>query len=123
MLVVVPPQPYFELRQAGAIQPGYGEFLERYFRLGSPFFEAHFTWNHLWYLVYLWVYTLALVMLQPLLAWLRRALAARRLAGAWRPWHLVIAPALPLALAAVFWVPDAWRFVGMAAMVRVAGLE
>ena len=29
MLVVVPPQPYFELRQAGAIQPGYGEFLER----------------------------------------------------------------------------------------------
>ena len=101
MLVVVPPQPYFELRQAGAIQPGYGEFLERYFQLGTPFFEAHFTWNHLWYLAYLWVYTLALVVLRPLLAWLRRALAARRLAGAWRPWHLVVAPALPLALAGV----------------------
>ena len=69
-------------------EAGYGHFLLQYLTFQDFPGEAWggeeeivWTWNHLWYLVYLWVYTLALVMLQPLLAWLRRALAARRLAG------------------------------------------
>lgn len=62
--VVVAPQPYFEALQKGFIEPGYWQFWsEKYF---------HFTWldgmlspwptyNHMWYVAYLFLYTILLI--------------------------------------------------------------
>ena len=104
MLVVVPIQPYAEGVSNGLVQPGFIAFLARYYT-GAAWPEGAFagwehgyTWNHLWYLAYLWTYTLALVLLLPLL----RSRAGRRLQAAFLglrgPWLMVL-PALPLALA------------------------
>lgn len=109
MAVVVPPQAYVEALARGAIEPGYAEFLWRYFTFaGWP--EGAFagadigiTWNHLWYLAYLLVYTLALI---PLAAWLngpgaflRRGFRALR--GLW----LVLLPLAPLMAAGLLVFP------------------
>ncbi len=63
-LVVVVPQPYFEALQKGLIEPGFWQFwTEQYF---------HFTWlegmitpwptyTHMWYVLYLFFYTLLLI--------------------------------------------------------------
>lgn len=67
ILVVVPPQIYFERQFAGA---GYASFLDFYpsiFTTG-PYPSGNLSWHHLWFLVYLLIYVLALA---PLLGWLR----------------------------------------------------
>ena len=69
MLVVVAPQSYFELRQAGAIEPGYLSFWGDYLNLEQMFSMITPTWNHLWYVVYLLVYIL---LVTPFLPFLRR---------------------------------------------------
>jgi peptidoglycan/LPS O-acetylase OafA/YrhL len=102
MAVVVPIQPYVQGVANGAVEPGYGTFLLDYFLHRRQWPENAFsgwehslTWNHLWYLFYLWVYTLALALLaKPL----DSALALRwraRLAGM-QGWALLLLPALPL---------------------------
>lgn len=55
MLVVVTPQTYFELRQDGAIEPGFLAFYPNY--IVPSFINGTITptWNHLWYVVYLLV--------------------------------------------------------------------
>lgn len=71
MFVVLPVQPWVEARAAGAIDLGFGEFLLRYWRFDRFPVAAWdgraipFTWNHLWYLAYLWVYTVMLAALLP----------------------------------------------------------
>lgn len=96
MLVVVPVQPYAEGVANGAVQPGFLAFLARYYS-GAAWpeeafsgWEHGYTWNHLWYLAYLWVYTLVFAALLPLLRRLPNPLA--RLRGGW----LLTLPALPL---------------------------
>lgn len=67
MLVIVPPQSYYEVveKLPGGYFDGYFAFWSRYLH-GDPSFCRDSdclrlpTWNHLWYLVYLWVYTVAL---------------------------------------------------------------
>jgi hypothetical protein len=66
----------------GLVDPGFGRFLLRYFSHSQPWpagafdgWEHGFTWNHLWYLVYLWTYTIVLALLLPLL----RSRAGQRL--------------------------------------------
>ena len=105
MAVVVPPQAYFQALSNEAFEGNYMEFLVRYFTFqpwppgafdGSD--PAGITWNHLWYLPYLLVYSLLLALLLPLIrsragvAFLTRW---RRLRG-FRLWLL---PVLPLVLA------------------------
>lgn len=63
-IVVIAPQPYFEALQKGLIEPGYWQFWsEQYF---------HFTWledmitpwptyTHMWYVLYLFCFTLILI--------------------------------------------------------------
>lgn len=101
MLVVVPIQPYAQGIANGAVEPGFGRFLVEYFS-GKAWpqdafdgWEHGYTWNHLWYLAYLWLYTLALALLvRPL-----ESAPARRL-RAWfaglRGPALLLLPALPL---------------------------
>ena len=100
-LVIVPIQPYVQGVVNGAVEPGLLAFLGKYFS-GGPWpvdafdgWKDSFTWNHLWYLFYLWHYTVALLLLWPLLDSTRgRALRTRlaSLRGAW----LLVLPALPL---------------------------
>lgn len=89
MLMIIPPQAYFEARFNGAFEGGYGAFLLRYLTLqpwpDDAFIGAHIgvTWNHLWYLAYLLFYTLVLAFLLRFAAGPMAALRAgvRRLRG------------------------------------------
>jgi peptidoglycan/LPS O-acetylase OafA/YrhL len=105
MAVVVPIQPYLQGVGNGLIEPGFAAFLARYYS-GGPWPRGAFdgwdfgvTWNHLWYLVYLWVYSMLLLALRPLLERCRAPFL--RLRGAW----LLVVPALPLALYALVLAP------------------
>jgi len=101
MAVIVPYQPYAQMVAGGVIAPGFGDFLLRY-ASGGPWprgafegWEVGVTWNHLWYLPYLWLYTTAVIALLPLLD----SATGRRLAGAFtslRGGALAILPLLPL---------------------------
>lgn len=103
MAVIVPFQPYAQGVANGLVEPGFGNFLARYYT-GGPWprgafdgWDAGVTWNHLWYLPYLWAYTTLLVLLLPALesaAGLRLRRAFTGLRGA----ALVLVPALPLIL-------------------------
>jgi peptidoglycan/LPS O-acetylase OafA/YrhL len=90
MLVIVPPQSYLEvvekLRYAGSFAEFYRLYITGFhgFCRGADCLIMP-TWNHLWFVAYLWIYTLVLYLAvriaPPLVPWLRR-LAERRLAGA-----------------------------------------
>jgi hypothetical protein len=67
MLVVVVPQAYYEVveKLPGGYQDGYGAFYVRYLAADGGFCREGNcltlpTWNHLWFVAYLWVYTLVL---------------------------------------------------------------
>ena len=101
MAFIVPPQAYFEALGKGLVEPGYFAFMARYLSFGD-FPEgawggveiATWTWNHLWYLPYLFCYTLVLVPVARLIdgpaAGVKRAF--RRMHGA----ALLLLPVLPL---------------------------
>ena len=103
MAVIVPFQPYAQGVANGLVEPGFGRFLARYFT-GGPWPAGAFdgwkegvTWNHLWYLAYLWVYTALLGLLLPLLD----SAPGRRLRQAFtslRGAALLLVPAVPLLL-------------------------
>lgn len=67
MFVVVAVQAYCEGVGNGHLRPGFGAFLWRYWQVrpwppGSfSGWEHGITWNHLWYLGYLWPYTMLLL--------------------------------------------------------------
>jgi hypothetical protein len=64
VLVIVPPQPWVELVTQHGYAAGFGWFYAHdYFRFGALDGIILPTWNHLWFVVYLWVYTLGLVLL------------------------------------------------------------
>ncbi|MGY0798605.1 acyltransferase family protein [Lysobacter sp. A286] len=98
MLFIVSVQAYCEGVSKGTLAPGFWNFQWRYLQV-RPWPEGTFTgashgitWNHLWYLAYLWVYTLILVTLAPVL---RSSHGERTLAWLGRPRHglLLLAPA------------------------------
>jgi surface polysaccharide O-acyltransferase-like enzyme len=101
MLAIVPVQAYCQGVSNGLVEPGFGRFMVRYLQF-RPWPEGAFdgwesgiTWNHLWYLAYLWVYTLVLCALLPAFnSRLGQGLQAQfnGLRGA----GLMLIPALPL---------------------------
>lgn len=110
MLVIVPPQSYFEVVEKLGYDGGYGAFMRLYVSGYHGFCQDGClilpTWNHLWFVAYLWTYTLVLALLAlalgrrfarsgtPLMARLATG------AGAWLTgWKLVLLPAAVLALA------------------------
>ena len=103
IVVVVPIQPYAEGVTKGAVEAGYVNFLARYYTAAAwpenafAGWQHGYTWNHLWYLAYLWCYTWVLVALQPL----ANTRLCQRLAAAFtglRGAKLLLLPALPLLL-------------------------
>jgi glucans biosynthesis protein C len=79
VLVIVPPQSYFEVVQRFAYTESYFEFMQLYVRAYGRFCDPMGrclilpTWNHLWYLPYLFFYTLILWLT---LAWRRHWLGS-----------------------------------------------
>ncbi len=67
MAVVVMPQAYFELRYDGVVEPGILAFWPQYFSFDDHFGIVTPTWNHLWYVVYLLVYSMIAIALAPVL--------------------------------------------------------
>ncbi|HOM12384.1 MAG TPA: acyltransferase [Rubrivivax sp.] len=100
MAVVVPPQAWLQVREQFGYTGGYPDFLRLYFGAYGGFCDAKQclvlpTWNHLWFLPYLWSYTMLLLSALRLLpqAWRRHAAdALARLAG----WRLLLLPLLLL---------------------------
>jgi len=97
MFVIVPPQAYLELRFKGEIPADIWAFYLRYISFESSWSIITPTWNHLWYVAYVFVYSLLIVPLLPLLR--RAALALEPQAE--RPGRagglpLLVLPALPL---------------------------
>ncbi|NVJ61905.1 MAG: acyltransferase family protein [Gammaproteobacteria bacterium] len=75
MYLIVPPQLYYELVQNQGFQGSYFEFMTFYIDPNTSQFPDYqysplglLTWNHLWYLAYLWFYTLAFLFIRPLLS-------------------------------------------------------
>ena len=65
MLVIVPPQAYIQIVEALGYEGGFVAFyLKHYFAFGKEFCPNPCiilpTWNHLWFVAYLWIYTMAL---------------------------------------------------------------
>jgi hypothetical protein len=65
MAVIVPPQAYDQIVEASGYPAGFWDFyLRHYWAFGPQFCPRPCillpTWNHLWFVVYLWVYTMAL---------------------------------------------------------------
>ena len=107
MAVVVPFQPYAQAVANGSITPGFADFLARYYSggyLGGAWPRNAFdgwdfgvTWNHLWYLPYLWAYTTVLALALPVVD----STTGRRVRDAFtglRGAALLVVPVLPLAL-------------------------
>ena len=96
MFVINPTQNYIELVTEGTIDTGYFEFwFGTYLSSASIPGRVFPTWDHLWFLVYLLVYILALAACYVLAPGAFRAAGRRRLPVQ----VLVVAPALWLALA------------------------
>jgi surface polysaccharide O-acyltransferase-like enzyme len=119
MLVIVPPQSYLEvvekLRYAGSFAEFYRLYITGFhgFCRGSDCLIMP-TWNHLWFVAYLWVYTLVLYglvrLMPPMIPWLRRV-AERRLAGLGiLSWPILYLCAIRLELAPRF--PENHALVG-----------
>ncbi|RSZ57904.1 acyltransferase family protein [Massilia atriviolacea] len=103
MLVIVPPQAYLEVVEKLAYQGAYGDFMRLYLGRYAGFCKGGDclvmpTWNHLWFVAYLWVYTL-------LLGGLALALGERfdklagRVASVLVGWKIVVLPVALLSVA------------------------
>jgi len=105
MLVVVAPQPYFELLRHGEIEPGFWAFYQSYLS-GADYSVTVPTWNHLWYVAYLIVYTLMAVALMPLLRRLSNWLDSEgfeRLLGGGRIMILLVLPFILFRFTTAMW--------------------
>jgi hypothetical protein len=90
MLLVVPPQVYFERLTQGYTY-SYVSFWPTIFEF-EPYPEGNFSWHHLWYLAYIFCYSLLLL---PLLRFLRNAqFRFESVKG----WMLLLLPALWLSV-------------------------
>jgi hypothetical protein len=110
MYVIVPPQAYIQIVEALGYDGGFVDFyLKHYFTFGKDFCPNPCiilpTWNHLWFVAYLWVYTMALglvVMVIPDIAgWIELRLAPL-LSG----WWLLIVPSLLFGLFRLTLLPN-----------------
>lgn len=106
MAFIVTPQAYFEvLTKVPAQLPGDGGYLDfwwaylqggKYCR-GNDCMDVP-TWNHLWFLPYLWLYASIATLLAACIRWQPRG-------GALPAWAWLLLPAVPLALLRVFVKP------------------
>ena len=112
MLVIVPPQSYYELldsRYPGGYHAGYLAFWGRYLAADPSFCDQDGclrvpTWNHLWFVAYLWAYTVLLWAARRLLPGGLAATGARLAGWLARGGNVLLWPALLLVAARVLLV-------------------
>jgi peptidoglycan/LPS O-acetylase OafA/YrhL len=108
MLVVVMPLTYFQLREMGEIEPGILAFWPRYITGWEIAGIEVPTWNHLWYVAYLFVYALLLAPVMGLLSAFGRG-PGTLLGRLWEtrlgPIALIVLPFLPMMAYRIFLVP------------------
>ena len=99
MAVVVAPQSWLQLVESGEFSGSFLAFWPQYLDFGSDFSITTPTWNHLWYIVYLLVYTL---MLAPFAGRIARFMGGtgaritkRLFGGKWGPAAALVLPVLP----------------------------
>ncbi|MFC4653856.1 acyltransferase family protein [Rheinheimera marina] len=103
MAVLVVPQVYFEALSQQLIEPGYLKFWQQYINPWTSLLPQHhspiglLTWNHAWFIPYLWCYSLLALAALPLLQWLVRQ------AQHWPAWLALLLVLLVLA-AAWYWL-------------------
>lgn len=105
--VWVMPQAYFELLAKGEISPDFWAFYRDYLDMDFEFSILTPTYNHLWYLVYILLYTLVVAALLPLL---RRLEGPKERLLAWLSasafgWRLLLLPTVPFLIYAATLVP------------------
>ncbi|HEY5852362.1 MAG TPA: acyltransferase family protein [Lysobacter sp.] len=108
MLVIVPPQAYYELLDSGypgGYHDGYLAFWGRYLMADNTFCDADGclrlpTWNHLWFVAYLWVYTVVVWLGARLMPNVMQRLGDW-LGGALTGWGALVWPVVLLALARI----------------------
>lgn len=100
MFVVVVPQVYYEALSQQLIQPGYLQFWWQYINPVTDLLPEHhspiglLTWNHAWFIPYLWCYSLLGLLCYPLLNAVAQARWLQQLQGRY---------ALALVFALMFW--------------------
>jgi glucan biosynthesis protein C len=95
MAVIIPPQPWIDLAGQHGYPHGFLHFwLHDYF--GFQFIDgiALPTWQHLWFVVYLWVYTMLAALLLAIVPEAARAKVADAAAWLLGGWRLLVLPAL-----------------------------
>lgn len=105
MLVVVPPQSYCEVVEKLGYSGSYLDFMQLYLARYHGFCKEGGcldlpTWNHLWFVTYLWVYTMLLGALAAAFGPRLQALSDR-LCRVLSGWKLIAVPVAVLALARV----------------------
>jgi hypothetical protein len=110
MLVIVPPQVYDQILESVGYERGFVDFyLTRYFTFGHAFCDPGPclllpTWNHLWFVAYLWIYTIVLggiLLVVPDLVRRAEQAMAPMLSGGW----LLVLPAVTLAAYRLWLLP------------------
>jgi hypothetical protein len=110
MLVIVPPQAYDQILESVGYDGGFLDFyLTRYFAFGHAFCDPGPclllpTWNHLWFVAYLWVYTMVLggvLLVVPDLVRRAEQAMAPIFSGSW----LLVLPAAMLAVYRLWLLP------------------
>ena len=98
MLVVVAPQSWLEMLEKQETSSGFANFYLQYLSASTQFSIIVPTWNHLWYVVYIFVYTLILVpFARPLSRFMKgigAQLTNRILSKNWGVFCLLILPIL-----------------------------
>lgn len=106
LLVIVPPQQYLAVLGMSGADHSVGGFLSGYWGMRGEIGEytGAFTFGHLWFVFYLFLYSLIAL---PLFVRLHRRAASRDLG---RPWMLVAAPVLLIVTEALPWPDGTWNF-------------
>jgi glucan biosynthesis protein C len=100
MFVVVVPQVYYEALSQQLIQPGYLQFWWQYVNPVTDLLPDHhspiglLTWNHAWFIPYLWCYSLLVLLCYPLLHRVSHSSLLQQLPGSY---------ALALVFGLMFW--------------------
>ena len=104
MYVIVPPQMWVELQRAGEIGANFWTFYQSYaFEWSGPWSEHSPTWNHIWYVVYLFVYCMLLAPVIPILRAIADSKALKAVGELFQrpvlgPILMIVLPLLPFVL-------------------------
>ncbi len=94
MFVIVPPQTFFEIVEKLRFTGSYGEFFGKYVTSSGGWGVTTPTWNHLWFVAYLFIYTILILAVGPLV----KRLPAKLFAPLAKALPVIILPILYLFL-------------------------